>query len=140
MYRRIVARRIRATFASLSRGDYEPVVRRFVDDGVLEMKGDHALGGERRGRDAVEAWFAATWTRYFPGLQVLPLDVVVTGPPWNTRIATRFDVRATLPDGTDYRNQGMQYLRLRWGRVLEDRLYEDTQRLAAALERAGHPA
>jgi hypothetical protein len=33
----------------------------------------------------------------------------------------------------------MQFLRLRWGRVVEDRLYEDTQKLAAVLERAPQP-
>ncbi|MDX6698455.1 MAG: hypothetical protein QOE65_1852 [Solirubrobacteraceae bacterium] len=139
MYRFIVSRILRRNFARLSRGDYDSVVRQFAEDSVLEMAGDHALGGERRGRAAVGDWFRETWAT-FPGLQLLPRDVVVAGPPWRTRVATRFDVRATLPDGTDYRNEGMQYLRLRWGRVLEDCLYEDTQRLAEALERIGAPA
>lgn len=31
----------------------------------------------------------------------------------------------------------MQFLRLRWGRAFEDYLYEDTQKLAAELERMG---
>jgi ketosteroid isomerase-like protein len=139
MYRLIVRRMVRRNFARLSRGDYEPIVGRFADDARLEFAGDHALGGERRGREEVAEWFRATW-ELFPGLQLLARDVVVSGWPWNTRVATRFDVRATLPDGTDYRNAGMQYLRVRWGRVVEDLLFEDTQRLAAALERIGAPA
>jgi ketosteroid isomerase-like protein len=134
MYRHVIARTMRRNFARLSRGDYDPIVRRFAEDSVLEMNGDHALAGERRGRAEAAEWFRATWEA-FPDLRLLPRDVVVTGPPWNTRVATRFDVRATLPDGTEYRNAGMQYLRVRWGRVVEDRLYEDTQRLAAALDR-----
>jgi hypothetical protein len=52
-------------------------------------------------------------------------------------VATRFAVSATLPDGRPYTNEGMQYLRLRWGRAVEDYLYEDTKLLAAELERMG---
>jgi hypothetical protein len=59
--------------------------------------------------------------------------VAVSGWPGATVAATRFGVEATLPDGTAYRNQGMQYLRLRWGKVTEDRLYEDTAALLVAL-------
>lgn len=62
-----------------------------------------------------------------------PLTITVSGWPWDTVAATRFSVRATLPGGAIYRNEGMQLLRLRWGRVVEGRLYEDTQLLAAAL-------
>jgi ketosteroid isomerase-like protein len=43
-------------------------------------------------------------------------------------------VSATLADGRPYANEGMQFMRLRWGKVLEDRLYEDTQAVARALD------
>ena len=59
-------------------------------------------------------------------------DVVVSGWPWRARVATRFTGRITTSDGTVFHNRGMQYARLRWGRVVEDELYEDTQVLAAA--------
>jgi hypothetical protein len=49
-------------------------------------------------------------------------------------VATRFLVSATLPDGGPYANEGMQFMRLRWGRVIEDRLYEDTQALGQAMD------
>jgi hypothetical protein len=52
-------------------------------------------------------------------------------------VATRFRVSATLPDGRPYTNEGMQFLRLRWGKAIEDYLYEDTNKLAAELERMG---
>jgi hypothetical protein len=42
-------------------------------------------------------------------------------------------VNATLPGGEAYENEGMQFLRLRWTAIAEDRLYEDTERLCAAL-------
>ena len=71
----------------------------------------------------------------FPDLAIEPEAIVVNGPPWSITVATRFRVTATLADGEPYFNRGMQYLRLRGPRVLEDRLYEDTEILRAAIER-----
>lgn len=71
----------------------------------------------------------------FPDFRVQPRTILVQGGPWCTRVATRFDVTATFPDGQPYGNEGMQLLELRWGRIHEDRLFEDTQVVADALER-----
>jgi ketosteroid isomerase-like protein len=133
MYKAIVRSQVRRAYAKLSRGEYEDVVARFAPDAVFCMAGDHALGGENRGRDAIRDWFARAW-RLFPDLRLEPDTITVSGGPWNTVVGTRFFVSATLPDGSVYRNEGMQFLRLRWARAVEDRLYEDTQVLAAALE------
>jgi ketosteroid isomerase-like protein len=133
MYRRFVRRKLRSAYADLSKGDCESVVKTFGPASVLEFAGTHALGGERRGADAVRTWFGRLF-ELFPGLRLEPRTVVVDGWPWDTRVAVRFSVRATLPDGSGYANEGMQFLRMRWGRVVEDRLYEDTQKLAAALD------
>ena len=61
--------------------------------------------------------------------------MVVNGWPWNTVVATHLTISATLPDGRAYRNEGMQLLRLRWGRVVEDLIFEDTLKLDAELKR-----
>jgi ketosteroid isomerase-like protein len=111
-------------------------VKLFDGSGVLRFSGDHPMGGEHRGPDEVRAWFERVHG-YFPDLRFEPIDIVVDGWPWNTRVATRFRVSATLPDGRPYENEGMQFLRLRWGKVFEDYLYEDTQKLATELERMG---
>jgi ketosteroid isomerase-like protein len=71
--------------------------------------------------------------RLFPGISIEPVAIAVNSWPWNTLVATRFTVRADLPDGSRYRNEGMQYLRLRFGKIVEDRLYEDTKALVDAL-------
>ncbi len=113
--------------------DGSHIAAMFRDDGVLAFSGDHMLGGERRGPAAVSAWFAQLFAT-FPDLAIDPLAVIVAGPPWATSVATRFSVTATLPDGARYANEGMQYLRLRFGRIVEDRLYEDTVKLVAALD------
>jgi len=65
----------------------------------------------------------------------VPSTILVEGGPWRTRAASRFAVFATFPDGTPYRNEGMQRLEIRWGRIHQDRLFEDTQAVAEALAR-----
>jgi ketosteroid isomerase-like protein len=131
VYHALVKRTARSTYEALSRGDYEDVVKSFAPDALLFFAGDHALGGTFRG-DAIRGWFERLFA-CFPDLKLQPQTIVVEGFPWNTSVATRFQVTATLPLGKSYTNAGMQLLRIRWGRIVEDRIYEDTQVLAAAL-------
>jgi ketosteroid isomerase-like protein len=131
MYKTIVAGQVRKAYRQISDGEFEPVFKSFHDDIRFQMIGDHHLGGERRGIDEVRAWFEEV-RRLFPDLRLEPVEIVVAGGPWNTRIATRFRVSS---DGASYENVGVQFLRLRWGKAVEDRLYEDTQVLDEAVER-----
>jgi len=129
----MIVRRVAAkAYRSLNAGDYQAIVGSFRPDGVLCFVGDHAMGGELHGVTLIHQWFQRVF-RLFPDLQFQPRAIVVGGMPWNTVVTTRFTVRATLPDGRRYANEGMQFLRLRWGRIVEDRLYEDTQALTWAL-------
>ena len=52
----------------------------------------------------------------------------------NTLVAIQLSVAAPRADGSMYRNEAMQFLHLRWGKVVEDRLYEDTYKLAGELQ------
>jgi ketosteroid isomerase-like protein len=132
VYRLIVKRQLRRAYARLSKGDYESVLEDFSPSVEFEFAGSHELGGEQHGIGAVREVFQRIFDR-FPDLRLEPKAIVVNGMPWNTVVAVRFTVNATVA-GEPYRNEGMQFLRLRYGRVVEDRLYEDTQKLAAALE------
>jgi ketosteroid isomerase-like protein len=134
MYKFIVRQIVRRTFARLSAGDYEAVVKQFGPRSRFMFAGDHVLGGERRGPDAVREWFREMF-RLFPGITIEPQTVLVNGWPWNTVVATHLKISATLPDGRPYRNEGMQLLRVRWGRMVEDLIFEDTLKLDAELRR-----
>ena len=134
MYKFIVRQIVRRTFARLSEGDYEAVVKQFGSRSRFLFSGDHVLGGERRGQAAVREWFQQMLGR-FPGIRIEPQTVVVNGWPWNTVVATHLMISATLPGGRPYRNEGMQLLRLRFGRVVEDLVFEDTLKLDAELRR-----
>ena len=70
--------------------------------------------------------------RLFPGIQIVPQEVVVNGWPWNTVVATHSAISATRAGRPRYRNEGMQLLRLSWGRVVEDLIFEDTLELDAS--------
>ena len=140
-YHAVVRGILRKSFADISSGRGASVAAQFAPDATLQFYGDHVLGGEMHGRSAIAGWFARLH-RLFPGLRVTPLQIVINGTPWNTTVATRFSVSASLPGGKPYLNEGMQYLRIAWGRIVEDRIYEDTDRLKDALrviDAAGAP-
>ncbi len=137
MYHFIVKRTIRRSFRNLSHGDYETVLKLFSPSVRFAFAGEHALGGEQQGVEAVRLWFQRLY-RLLPGLRFEVQNVLVNGWPWNTVAATHFIVRTVFDDGRSYTNAGVQIIRLRWGRIVEDYLYEDTQKLVAELQyRAG---
>jgi ketosteroid isomerase-like protein len=138
-YHAVVRARVRGAFAALSTKATRDLATEFRPDAIFRFSGDHAMGGELRGREQIGAWFARV-RRLFPDLALVPLEIVVNGGPWNTTAAARFLVHATLPNGEPYENEGMQYLRIIWGAIAEDRLYEDTahlERVLAQLSQAG---
>ena len=133
MYTTIVRRIVRTGFRALSMGDYEHVLRQFHSQVLFSFAGPAPLGGERRGVAEVREWFRRLFA-YFPGIQFTVHQVIVQGWPWETLVATRLSVTAPRRDGSVYRNNMMQFLRLRWGRVVEDQLYEDTYKLVGELQ------
>ena len=137
MYKFFVRRIVRRTFARLSKGEYEHVVKQFRPLSRFYFAGDHALGGERRGQQGAREFFQETMRR-FPGIQIVPQNILVNGWPWNTVVANHFTVAAPRAGGRIYRNEGMQFLRLSWGRIVEDVIFEDTLELDAELRRSAH--
>lgn len=131
MYAWIVGRLVRRTFAQMSRGNYQAALRMFAPDVHFRFPGSHALAGEYHRKDQAADWFARAWGMFTFDFDIH--DVVVRGLPPNTRVCTRFSVKLTSPDGTTFENRGVQYVRLRWGKVVEDELYEDTQTVADAI-------
>ena len=60
-------------------------------------------------------------------------DILVAGPPWNTRVAVRaHDYGIDADTGRDrYNNRFVAFLEIRWGRLVRWEDYEDTERVAA---------
>ncbi len=134
VYHSYVRRQIRRAYGLISSGQLDALVAQFAPDAVFSFPGEHVLGGEFRGPDAVHAWFSEV-RRLFPDFRLEPRRILVEGGPLHTHAATWFAVSGTFPDGSLYRNQGAQLLELRRGRVVEDRLFEDTKVVIDALDR-----
>ena len=133
MYKTIVRRIVRNGFRALSAGDYQHILRQFDPQVVFSFSGPAPFGGEFRGVDAVRAWFQHLFS-CFPGIQFTVLQVIVQGWPWDTQVATRLSIAAPRTEGGLYQNEAMQFMHLRWGKVVEDRLIEDTYKLSIELQ------
>ena len=127
MYSWIVERALRVLIARLNAGDTRLIMRTFAEDAQLVFPGRSSFAGVHRGKPAIEAWLER-----FVGLgpTFAIQDVAVAGPPWNMRVCFRFTDRIPIPGGGEYENEGMEYLRIRWGRTREQRVYLDTERVA----------
>ena len=126
---RVIAAKLRRDLDRLNAGDPGPLLKGYADDAVLVFNdGDHRWAGEHRGKEAI-ARFLDTFMA--AGLTGVIKDVLVTGPPWNMRIAIRFDDWAKGPEGEElYANRIVLYVTSRWGRIVRhEDFYEDTKRI-----------
>jgi ketosteroid isomerase-like protein len=133
LYRFAVGFQIRRIFRSLSRGDWQPVLDSLAPEFTYLFHGDTSISGLRRRRETVDAWFRRLY-RILPSPRFEPEDIVVGGPPWNTRVAALATISGDLADGTPYRNTFMQRVTIRFGRVTAIETVEDTQRLERAMQ------
>ncbi len=105
-----------------------------ADDVHFVFFSDHALAADLQGADALRKWLRELFTR-FPRLrfevevEVEVEDMITEGGPWSTRIATRY--AATQDGRLVYR--AVQFARITWGKLAEERIQPDTQLLVAAL-------
>jgi ketosteroid isomerase-like protein len=127
MYSWLVGRVIRSVIEKLNAGDRDAIMRMFADDALLVFPGSSSFAGEHRGKAAIEAWMER-FLALRPSFVVH--DVGAAGPPWNLRVFFRFSDRIPIPGGGEYENRGMEYLRIRWGKTREQRVYLDTEKVA----------
>jgi hypothetical protein len=130
VYRWIVGRIARRLIGQVVSGRPETALKMATPDLRFVFPGDSSFAADYRDRSAF-----SEWVRRFAALQpeYIVDDVIVTGPPWNTRVAMRFHDRI----GTDYENQGMHYLKMRWGKLTHDEVFLDTK--AVGEWEARHP-
>src|SRR4051794_35119478 len=142
MYKAGVRWMIRRNIAKMNRGDYAPALAMFAPDATLAFPGDNSWAGEfhrpepgrepsvsHRNRDEIEGFLR----RYVAtGMQMVVDDILVNGPPWNTRAAARVHHWIPGPDGRDlYNNRAILFVHARWGKIQAQEDYEDTERVAA---------
>jgi ketosteroid isomerase-like protein len=93
---------------------------------TLTFPGQSSWSGQYRGKAEV-----AQWLKRFiaAGIQTFPDEVVATGPPWRTRLCIRaHDYLRDAAGTTVYENRYVIWGRMRWGRLTEYEVYEDTHK------------
>ena len=141
MYKAAIRALVRRGIRDLNAGNPETLLRMATPDAELTFPGDNSWAAmyrpvekdrdrhpTHRGVDECRA-FAARFVQH--GIQMELEDILVNGPPWNTRVALRIHDFVAGPDGDRYHNRAVAFLELRWGKLKRWEDYEDTERVAA---------
>lgn len=141
MYKAAVRWMIKRNIELANNGDISSTMKMFADDATLSFPGDNTwsnmirptrVGREafatHRGKDELKRFLQ----RYVDEkLHMVVEDILVNGPPWNTRVAIRVHHWVTGADGTDkYSNRAVLFVNTRWGKIKSQEDYEDTERIA----------
>ena len=132
MYHAIVKRIARKNFLRVSEKDFDALLKDCVPDVHHRFGGRHALGGERRDREALRQWFHRLG-RLGRHLTLTVEDVWVKGLPHNTTVILRWSATDILPDGAPYRNRGVHVVKMRWGKIVDIDAHEDSQAVSEGL-------
>lgn len=141
MYKLAVRLMVRRNIARLNRGEYRSTLDMFKPDATLRFPGDNSWSNmcrptvkgregfvTHRGRAELEQFLA----RYVEACIHMSVDdILVNGPPWNTRVAVRVHHWVSGADGSDvYANRAVLFATARWGKLIDQEDYEDTERVA----------
>lgn len=141
MYKAAVRRMISANIKRLNAGEYEPALAMFAPDATLAFPGDNSWSRQfrapqrgrtsfatHRGRAEIEQFLV----RYVGlGIQMEVEDILVNGPPWNTRAAAVVNHGIQDGDGNEiYANRAVLLVRAKWGKIQDQEDYEDTEPVA----------
>lgn len=122
MYRWIVARVISLIYRRTFAGQTDLMMRSTAKDVTFHFPGTSTFSADLVGRDQLQAWLTR-FSSLRPTFEVR--DVTVSGPPWNMSVAVRF--RDSI--GEDYENEGVEWVRIRWGLVRSLEVFLDTERI-----------
>lgn len=134
MYHSIVKRKLCAAFSGLNAGRVEAITDELSDQAVHYFIGKHALSGVRRSPASIRSWYQRL-LRLLPDIHFDLENIHVQGFPWSTLAAIQWRESNSGADGVRTSNEGLNFVRIVWGRVVEVRIYTDTQVLVATLDR-----
>jgi ketosteroid isomerase-like protein len=129
LYGAAVRATLHRTVRALHAGDYGPLLGLYADDAVLVFPGEHSWAREYRGVEEIEGFLRRFLAAGLRG----ELGAILTqGPPWASMLAVEFADEARGPEGELlYTNRAVIVFGLRWGKIVHEEVYEDTQRVAA---------
>jgi ketosteroid isomerase-like protein len=129
MFSWLAKRLISYNMARSRTGDIEPTLRMEAADVTLRFPGDNSWGGEFRGKAQVRQWLQRLVA---VGLQVFPDEVVMAGWPWRSTVCVRGTDHLKDESGElVYENRYVIWGHLRWGKLVDYEVYEDTEKARA---------
>jgi ketosteroid isomerase-like protein len=132
LYSAIVKKRIRQSFDDVNNHRWDELLGSIAPNVHHSFLGSHAIGGRRHDSATLRRWFERL-ARVLPDLQLEINDIWVKGPPWNTTVVVQWDGAATLLNGGPYVQHAVHIITLRWGKIHELDVFEDSQEVARAL-------
>jgi ketosteroid isomerase-like protein len=128
LYAEAFKRMLRRNVRLLMDGNVDALAGFYADDAELVFPGDNSWGPVYRGRDEIRA-FLERFLRV--GIRGEVHEIMVSGPPWSTTLLVHFSDRARGPDGAlVYENDAVIRLKVRWGKIVYEQVYEDTEKVA----------
>lgn len=134
MYHRFVKKKLAKAFHGLNEGRAEAVTGEFGERAVHYFIGNHSLSGTRTTPPQIAAWYARL-LRLMPTIHFGLEDIVSKGPPWDTLATVQWRERNSGTDGVVTSNEGINVIRIKWGRVTSVSIYTDTVVLVQTLDR-----
>jgi ketosteroid isomerase-like protein len=110
-------------------GDIRPTLTLDAEDVRLVFPGDNSWSGEHKGKDAVRPWLERLVR---VGVKTEPDEVIASGFPWKMTVCIRGRSWLDSPEGLRvYDNRFVIWGQLRWGKLYDYEVYEDTQKAKA---------
>ena len=120
---------ISRVMAATRRGDIRPTLMLDADDVHFVFPGDNSWSGDYHGKAEHRQWLERLVR---VGVKTEPDEVAVSGFPWKMTVAIRG--RSWWDAGSGervYSNRFVIWGRLRWGKLYDYEVYEDTQKAKA---------
>jgi ketosteroid isomerase-like protein len=128
MYGWLIRSLARRAFQGLGQGDPSFLTTFLADDVEFHFPGRSPFAAHHHSKQASDQWLRR-FAHFRPRFEIH--EVIASGPPWDIRACIRFtDVIGDPSDPTPYVNEGVCLLTFRWGRVVSQRAFLDTQAVA----------
>ncbi len=125
----LVKQLISRVMARTRAGDIRPTLLLDADDVVFTFPGDNSWSGVFRGKAEHRRWLERLVR---VGVKTEPDQVSASGFPWNMTVCIRGRSYRDAAGGQRvYDNRFVIWARLRWGRLKDYEVYEDTQKAKA---------
>jgi ketosteroid isomerase-like protein len=125
MFSWLAKRMLNRNLARVRGGDPSPHIRMSADDVKFRFPGDSSWACEIDNKQDLEGWLDRFCDA---GLQIYADEVIAQGFPWNMTLCVRGTDNLKTPEGeTVYENRYVIWGHMKWGKLSDYEVYEDTQ-------------